>query len=164
MLRYVLLLFFICCGFQQSEAGDSEVIYFNVPNKRFEISINKILIGKSVVEQNYVYENQRNDYLGRNYDVIYFNVTIKNLNGEDDQFVSYVDFLLEDEDGESYSPNSSNDCIRGDVRLGKKISGGVIFAIKKGSVPMKLLWDTGYRYKETRAKIYAEADNLNLRF
>ena len=45
-----------------------------------------------------------------------------------------------------------------------KISGGVYFAIKKGSVPMKLLWNTGYIYKDTEAIIYAEADNLNLIF
>lgn len=77
------------------------------------------MIGKSAVDQNYIYEHVRDDYLKRNYDVIYFNVTISNLNGGDDKSVDANEFLLEDENGESYRLKRSIDCIYDKVRLEK---------------------------------------------
>lgn len=109
MLRYVLLLIFICCGFQQVKQKIVKLYILMFQLKNLEASINKILIGKSAVDQDYIHESQRDEYLKRNYDVIYFNVTISNINGGDDKYVNYDKFILEDEDGESYEPEQSKD-------------------------------------------------------
>jgi hypothetical protein len=139
----------------------SETSLFVDPSRSFEIRITRILIGQRAVDEKLIYQSQIDDLRARNKEIIYFDISLKNVNGPQERDLFPSDYSLQDKDGNTYPYETTADFIHGSVLLGKTGRGGVAFAVEKGNIPTTLTYDTGYVYAGTDIKIFAKATNLD---
>ncbi len=139
----------------------SETVLFIDPSGSFDIRINRILIGQRAVDENVFYQNQLDDLRARNKEIVYFDISLKNVHGTQEHQLEFDNFSLQDKQGNTYSCEQTSDYIHGSVLLGKTGRGGVAFAVEKGSIPTTLTYDTGFVYADTDIKIFAKAASLD---
>lgn len=135
-----------------------EKTLFIDPSGSFEIHIDRILIGQRAVDENVIYQSQLDDIQSRNKEIVYFEISLKNINGPQERNLFPSDFSLQDKSGNTYSSEMTSDYIHGSVLRGNVGHGGIAFAVENGSIPTTLTYDTGYVYAGTGTKIFAKAN------
>ena len=127
---------------------------------KITLTLNSIAIGYSGVEKGVVYQMHLNEALEQNKDVYYFNITLKNISGEDEENVHNYNFKLEDNEGNTYKDVTTRDALRGGAGIGKKVTGGISFHVNKSNYPVRLVYDTKYVVTMTGEKKFSYLDNL----
>jgi TPR repeat protein len=138
-----------------------DAVMFTDPSHAFEIRVLRILIGQRTVDEGVFHQFALNDFRSRNKEVVYFEVSLKNIDGPQEWRFWQDDFSLQDKQGNTYSCEQTIDYIRGSVLRRTTARGGIAFAVEKGSTPTTLTYDTGYVYAGTDIKMFAKAFTLD---
>ena len=145
----------------EAPTENTDLILLDDPSKRFVIWINRILIGQRAADEGRYYQSSLDGLHSRKKEIVYFEITIENIDGGEDHNLSMSAFTLEDSDRNSYSCEQTKDYITGKVQLGRKATGGIAFAVNNGSIPKRLIFDTGYIAFLTHEKCFAVMDTLD---
>lgn len=148
---------------KQSVADDLKLQFVD-PTGKFEIIVHRVLVGESAVESEVYYDTRREELLKQKKDIVYFEVSVRNVDGPQEFEVLRQKFQMEDTEGYSYSSELTNDYIQGSIHKGKVVRGGIAFAVYIGHVPQRLLFNTGYVWLQgphTDEKVFASAEDLD---
>jgi uncharacterized protein len=125
---------------KEAPSESTEPILFREETGHFEIRVERILKGQRVFDEGLIYPSQMDS---PQKEIVYFEVSVKNISGEQEHNLWHFAFTLEDSEGNSYSSEQPKDYIRGAIHIGKTGRGGIAFQIYKGHRPTKLVYDTG---------------------
>jgi hypothetical protein len=128
---------------------------------RIKLTLNSIAIGDSGVDRGVIYQMHLNEASAQNKDVYYFNITLKNISGDEEETVHNYNFKLEDNEGNTYNDVTTRDALRGGAAIGKKVTGGISFHVNKSNYPVRLVYDTKYIVTMTGEKKFSYLANLH---
>ncbi len=136
----------------------SHDVTFKFGTDRYEVGIHRIIVGSAVIEKGVEENFKVKEAEKQGKYIVYFDVSVKNINGLSEKILLIQQFKLEDESGNSYSPKLPNDYIQGEIHHGKQGRGGISFWVYKGNIPKRLIYDTGYVLVNTDQTIFATGE------
>lgn len=130
----------------QGISGERSVnIPFTVVDQTYTMAVTKVMFGDSVVTNNVIHEFKLDDARSRKKELVYLEFTLTNKTNST-RYVTYQDFVLEDEEGFSYSPMLTLDSPNHNVPTGKSIRAGVGFEVPQSARLVALLYKTQSYY------------------
>lgn len=84
-------------------------------------------MGEACVNNGVVWKNSFQEAQKQNKHLIYFDISVKNIEGPDEKHLQQMDFKLEDTEGNTYSVEQTKDYIRGSIHRNKQGRGGISF-------------------------------------
>ena len=131
---------------------------FTDPAGIIQVQINRILVGQAAMDNAFLYDWQRQHFLKQGKDMVYFDVTVKNLGSVSTEVVRAhpAFFSLEDTQGNTYSAEETQNDVDAEVHRNKQARGSVGFAIYKDAIPSVLI----FGHSEAGEDYYAKSPSL----
>ena len=130
-------------------------------SKSYEVQIKRIVVGQRCVDEGLFWQFELDALHRQKKELVYFEVSVKNVDGPQDASIDQYRFRLEDTAGNSYSVEQTRDYLSSHVQVGETGQGGIAFAVRCGNVPQELIFDTGFMNTFTHRKYFAVADSLD---
>ena len=118
-------------------------IVFSDREGAIQVTILSMLNGEEGIRAERLWEMKVESEAKRGKKVVYYEVMVKNVRYPEEFNVSHSDFKLEDDKGNTYQCEQTQDYITGRIHIGKTTRGGISYAIYRDSKPKRLIYRTG---------------------
>jgi hypothetical protein len=128
---------------QPSSPQLTKPIVFSDRLGAIQVTILSILDGEAGVAAERLWKHKVESEAKRGKRVVYYEIMVKNVEYSQEFNVDHHAFKLEDEQGNTYSCEQTQDYVTGRIHRGKTTRGGISFAIFQDAKPRRLVYRTG---------------------